>query len=172
MANLLSKKIHDASKALTTLEEALNADYTIFVRDSAIQRFEYTTEAFWKCLQVHLKENEGVLVSSPKSAIREAKKNGIMDDIETVTALEMIDDRNLTAHTYHEEVAQKLFSTLPRYAELMRKILEKVNKIEMLDNGLRAQGAGRVAQKAGRKLKDESLFEWLADSRYRIPAAG
>jgi len=38
----------------------------------------------------------------------------------------MIDDRNLTAHTYHKEVAEKLFKHLPQYAVLMKKILEKI----------------------------------------------
>jgi nucleotidyltransferase substrate binding protein (TIGR01987 family) len=129
MVNLFTKKFQDAIRALATLEEALNTDYTIFVRDSAIQRFEYTTEAFWKCLQMYLKEIEGIVVSSPKSAIREVKKNGIINDVETETALEMIDDRNLTAHTYHEEIAQKLFKNLPEYSKLMKNILERVKNI-------------------------------------------
>jgi Nucleotidyltransferase substrate binding protein like len=51
MTELFSKKHADASHALKTLEEALSAEHSAFVQDAAIQRFEYTTEAFWKCLQ-------------------------------------------------------------------------------------------------------------------------
>jgi hypothetical protein len=31
----------------------------------------------------------------------------------------MIDDRNLTVHTYNEELAQRIFSNLKDYAEFM-----------------------------------------------------
>jgi len=123
---LYSKKLQSAVNALTTLQEALDAEFTVFVRDSAIQRFEYTTEAIWKCLQSYLKEYEGIVCSSPKACIREAKRVRILLDNEAELALEMIDDRNLTAHTYHKEVAEKLFKHLPQYAVLMKKILEKI----------------------------------------------
>jgi len=54
--NLLPKKLADAHHALNTLKEALNVDYSVLVRDASIQRFEYTVEAVWKCLQVYLRE--------------------------------------------------------------------------------------------------------------------
>ena len=58
--------------------------------------------------------------------MREAKKLKILNDNETELALEMIDDRNLTSHTYHEEVAQMIFKHLRQYSDLMKKILEKL----------------------------------------------
>ena len=123
--NLYEKKLNVASKALNSLKEALAADFTVFVRDSAIQRFEYTTEAFWKCIQAYLKEVHGIICASPKSCIREAMRNNLLDEEETELALEMIDDRNVTAHTYHEEVAEMLFKKLPKYYELMEKVIRK-----------------------------------------------
>lgn len=125
---LFEKKFKSVYKALTALEEALNADFSIFVRDSAIQRFEYTTEALWKCLQSYFKEYEGIICSSPKACMREAKRNGILNINETELALEMIDDRNLTSHTYHEEIAEMLFKRLPQYSALMKKILKKMER--------------------------------------------
>jgi nucleotidyltransferase substrate binding protein (TIGR01987 family) len=135
MKGLFSEKFQSAAKALTTLEEVFEAEYSIFVRDSAIQRFEYTTEAVWKCLQLYLNEYEGIISSSPKACMREAKKVKILTDKETELALEMIDDRNLTAHTYHEEVARMLFERLPQYSILMKKILEKIKSHEKLLTG-------------------------------------
>jgi nucleotidyltransferase substrate binding protein (TIGR01987 family) len=126
--NLYKKKIEIATKALNSLEIALTADYSVFVRDSAIQRFEYTTEAFWKCIQTYLKEYEGVICASPKSCIREAMRNKMLNSEETELALEMIDDRNLTSHTYHEEVAEMLFKRLPGYFALMKKILNNLEQ--------------------------------------------
>jgi len=122
-----NKKFKSAEKAVATLEDALNAKYSVYVRDSAIQRFEYTTEALWKCLQIYLKEYEGIISASPKACMREAKKLGILNDEEAKLAIEMIDDRNLTSHTYHEEIAERLFKHLPKYAELMKKILKKID---------------------------------------------
>jgi nucleotidyltransferase substrate binding protein (TIGR01987 family) len=123
---LFIEKYENAVKALKTLEEALNTEYSTFVQDASIQRFEYTTEAVWKCLQSYLKEYEGILCASPKACMREAKKVNLMDDDTVKLALEMIDDRNSTSHTYHEEVAKMLFKLLPQYAMLMKSILNKI----------------------------------------------
>lgn len=125
--NLLNEKRDLAIRALATLDESLVAEYNIFVRDSAIQRFEYTTEAVWKYLQFYLKELEGIVCNSPKSCMREAKKAGILNDVEAESSLEMIDDRNLTSHTYHEKIANMLFAKLPVYSSLMRKMLDSMN---------------------------------------------
>lgn len=46
----------------------------------------------------------------------------IFTEEETVKALEMTDDRNLTAHTYHEEVAMDIYQKIRGYYELMDKI--------------------------------------------------
>ena len=31
----------------------------------------------------------------------------------------MIDDRNLTSHTYNKEIAERLFSRIPNYTQLL-----------------------------------------------------
>jgi hypothetical protein len=41
--NLFSQKYSDASRALKTLSEILQEQYSTTVQDAAIQRFEYTT---------------------------------------------------------------------------------------------------------------------------------
>ena len=43
--NIIIEKLKVAKNALITLEEALNAEYSLFIQDAAIQRFEYTVEA-------------------------------------------------------------------------------------------------------------------------------
>lgn len=59
--NLFFQKYSYASRALKTLSEILKEKYSTTIQDAAIQRFEYTTEALWKCLQVYLKESEGII---------------------------------------------------------------------------------------------------------------
>jgi len=52
-------------------------------------------------------------VVAPKSCFREAGSVGLLSEEETVQAFEMIDDRNLTSHTYHEEIAEEIYKKLP-----------------------------------------------------------
>jgi len=125
---LARKKHDDAVRAWKTLRDILEAEKTVVTRDAAIQRFEYTTEAVWKCLQLYLKERDGIECYSPKMCLREAKNVGLLDEQETVLALEMIDDRNMTSHAYHEEVAEKIYVKLPLYAGVMNKLLDAMEQ--------------------------------------------
>ena len=84
------------AKALSTLEEIIRTPYSIIVRDSAIQRFEYCFEISWKILKEYLRIHEGVICNSPKSCFREGFKLNLLNEEETIKALEMTDDRNLT----------------------------------------------------------------------------
>lgn len=125
----LRKKARSARKALTTLEEVLNKDFSLIVRDAAIQRFEYTFETVWKATKVYLAEEEGIIANSPKAVFREALTTALLSDEQVKIALKMTDDRNLTTHTYIEEVAQQIFKKLPEYYKLMKQLLERVEKI-------------------------------------------
>ena len=95
-----------------------NEDYAIY-RDSAIQRFEITAEAFWKCIKIFLKIKEGVICNSPKGCIRELFLNGYVDENRLEVLLNMVDDRNLTSHTYNEEIAEEIFQRLGDYVKLL-----------------------------------------------------
>ncbi len=109
----------DTKNALGTLKEIIETPYSVIVRDATIQRFEYSFEIFWKFLKEHLRVKEGIICNSPKSCFREAFNVKLLTEDETVTALEMTDDRNLTAHTYHEEVAEEIYRKIKNYYELM-----------------------------------------------------
>jgi nucleotidyltransferase substrate binding protein (TIGR01987 family) len=123
---LLASKRSDAVRALKSLKDVLTSEYSTITRDAAIQRFEYTVEAVWKYLQLYLHEKEGLDSYSPKSTFREAKNAGIIDEVDTVQTLDMVDDRNLTSHTYHEEVAQKIYEKLPGYVSLMEELMKQM----------------------------------------------
>jgi len=118
----------DTKRALDTFKEILNETFSIIVRDAAIQRFEYSFEAIWKLLKEYLNKKEGIICNSPKSCFREAFNVQILDEDETIKALEMTDDRNLTSHAYIEKVAQKIFEKLEIYFELTSKIFNHINK--------------------------------------------
>ena len=44
------------------------------------------------------------------------------------TWLHVLDDRNLSAHLYKEEMADKIYQNLPKYLEMFKNIFEKLNE--------------------------------------------
>ena len=124
----LKRRAEEAEKALRTLKEVSQEPYSVIVRDAAIQRFEYTFEALWKLLRDYLREYEGIRCNSPKSCFREALSAGLISEKQTITCLEMTDDRNLTSHTYIEKVAEQIFRKIENYCKLMEDIFSLVKK--------------------------------------------
>ncbi len=119
----------DAIKAVDTLKEILEEPFSIIVRDATIQRFEYTFEAVWKFLKEYLKKKEGIICNSPKSCFREAFAIGLLTEEETVEFLEMTDDRNMTSHTYMEEVSEILYGKIKRYYGLLEKFMVSIQQL-------------------------------------------
>ncbi len=48
-----------------------------------------------------------------------------MSEDETVKFLEMTDDRNMTSHTYKEEVAQIIYGKLEEYTALAESLIDR-----------------------------------------------
>lgn len=116
----LKERLAVARRALGTLLEVLAVETPSPIeRDAAIQRFEYTCEAVWKAAQRYLQEVEGLSLGSPKGSIRASRDVGLLTDEQTTRGLEMIDDRNLTVHTYNESLAEEIYYHLPAYAEFL-----------------------------------------------------
>jgi nucleotidyltransferase substrate binding protein (TIGR01987 family) len=112
----LQQRLSVADRAVATLRElALCPTPSRIERDAAIQRFEYSVEATWKAAQRFLALIEGVETGSPKSTIRACQQTGLLSVVQTAHALAMADDRNLTAHTYHERLAEAIFARLPQH---------------------------------------------------------
>lgn len=122
----LKMKARVAKRALETLEEILNEPYSVIIRDAAVQRFEYTFEATWKLIKEYLYEVEGIVCNSPKSCFREAFKIDLINEDESMQALYMTDDRNMTTHTYHEDVAEEIYKELRGHYILMNKIFLRI----------------------------------------------
>ncbi|AEH22266.1 nucleotidyltransferase substrate binding protein, HI0074 family [Thermodesulfobacterium geofontis OPF15] len=123
----LKRKLEDAKKAIVTLEEILMEKYSKIVRDATIQRFEYTFEVAWKLLKEYLYHKEGIVCNSPKSCFREAFSVGLLNEEETVLFIQMTDDRNLTSHTYDEEIAENLYKKVKNYYTLLKSLIERIN---------------------------------------------
>lgn len=125
----LNWRLSTAQKALKTLNKLVGLKHpTAEKRDAAIQRFEYTFESIWKASQRYLLEKEGISVASPKACIRASKDVGLLNDSDAVLGLKMVDDRNLTSHTYNETIAKNLYKNLSTYSSLMQKWLQEINE--------------------------------------------
>lgn len=110
-------------ESLERLDEVLAEKYSTIVRDASIQRFEFTVELAWKSIQKFLRQH-GVSCNSPKNCLRESFKFGLIED--DPLWVKMIEDRNLTVHTYNEETADKIYKSIPSYASLLRGLFEAI----------------------------------------------
>lgn len=129
----LDKRLEDFKKSVERLKEAyikatdrLNFENYPFFRDSCIQRFEFTVEVLWKTVRQFLLAKEGIECKSPKGCIKDLFAAGYISENEAKILLAMIDDRNLTSHTYHEEVAEKIFKDLADYLPVIEKVYKLI----------------------------------------------
>ena len=122
----LSERLASCQRAIATLDEILQAPANVIVRDASIQRFEYSFESLWKLLKAYLDQQEGIVCNSPKACFREALKVGLLSASDVETCLVMTDDRNLTSHTYIEAVAEAIYSKLPPYRDIMKRLLTSI----------------------------------------------
>jgi len=124
--NKIKERLASCQRAVSTLDQALHMPFSVIVRDASIQRFEYSFESSWKLLKAYLDEQEGIVCNSPKRCFREALKAELLTVRETETCLKMTDDRNLTSHTYLEPVAEAIYSKLPAYLEVMKRLVDSI----------------------------------------------
>ncbi|MBN2899218.1 MAG: nucleotidyltransferase substrate binding protein [Clostridia bacterium] len=107
--NKIIDKHLDLKKALNKLKESCSRDpyKDDIVLDATIQRFEFTYELAWKLMKIYLEYNGNNEALSPRSAIRESYKIGLITDGDLW--IQMLGDRNRTSHTYDEACAFEIF---------------------------------------------------------------
>ena len=104
------QRFDNYARALKTLrnaaELAAQRPLSELEMQGLIQGFEFTHELAWNLLKDFL-EAQGIagLIGS-RDAIRTAFKNGLLEDGETW--MEMIKARNLSSHTYQQDLAQRI----------------------------------------------------------------
>lgn len=113
-------------KATGRLEEVLSVPKTEIVRDSAIQRFEFTLDLSWKMVKAFLEEKKGIVCASPKECFREAYRQGVIGYEEDW--LKFVDMRNETVRTYNEEIAERIYGELPNALKHFIALLAGIKK--------------------------------------------
>ena len=95
-------------------------------RAGIIQFFEMTFELAWKVLKDYL-ESEGYTVKSPRETVKQAFQIGVIDNGHVW--IDALSNRNLTTHTYDEELANKMTNEiLSAYIPELEKMYDKLSK--------------------------------------------
>lgn len=95
-------------------------------RAGIIQFFEMTFELAWKVLKDYL-ESEGYTVKSPRETVKQAFQIGVIDNGHVW--IDALSNRNLTTHTYDEELANKMTNEiLSAYIPELEKMYYKLSK--------------------------------------------
>lgn len=110
--------------ALERFEEVLKRKKSDIIRDSAIQRFEFTFDLSWKLIKAFLEEKKGIKWTSPKDCFREGYRQGLIEYNELW--IKMTDWRNLAVHTYSEKFADDLYKKLPKTLELFQLLKKNI----------------------------------------------
>lgn len=95
-------------------------------RAGIIQFFEMTFELAWKVLKDYLDAQE-YLVKSPRETVKQAFQIGLIDNGHVW--MDALSNRNLTTHTYDEELANKMTNEIiTMYLPELDKMYEKLSK--------------------------------------------
>jgi len=127
MAEVYALRLGLFERVLSRLEEALAKPEDPIVRDACIQRFEFTFEMAWKAIQ-QFALTEGIECVSPRDCFRVGFRLGVIDRDEQWMA--MVEDRIRTSHTYDEDSAKAIYRALAGYADLLKRLLQKLKKAE------------------------------------------
>ncbi|RHJ77011.1 nucleotidyltransferase substrate binding protein [Parabacteroides sp. AM08-6] len=107
------QRFQNFEKAFLRLEEAIRIvkgePDNALLQAGLIQTYEFTFELGWKTLKDFL-EAEGFIVPSPKATLRQAYQSGYIKNGDRW--LKALNDRNLTAHTYDDEIATEVIKDI------------------------------------------------------------
>jgi nucleotidyltransferase substrate binding protein (TIGR01987 family) len=115
----------DFEKAVARLKEVLDLKKTDVIRDSAIKRFELCFDLAWKCIQAYARR-EGLDCQSPRACLKTAFQLGLIDYEDDW--LKMLDDRNLSVHTYKEKNAEDIYGRLSKYIGLLDNLAKNLSE--------------------------------------------
>lgn len=112
----MAVSIQEFSKATKKLKDALAQEKNEFIRDSVIQRFEFCIELAWKTSRKVM----GINFTAPKQVVREMGRNNMISDVNLW--LQAIDQRNLSSHTYNEQLAEEVYKFIQNFFPEFEKL--------------------------------------------------
>lgn len=120
--------LNDALELLDETDENL-VRLRLALRDSVVQRFEYTYEMSWKLIKRWLSDNVSPEDSEPNWSRRElyrlAAKNGLVDEPKPWFSYH--EARNVSLHTYDPVSAQKVMDIVKPFAHDVQVLINRLN---------------------------------------------
>ena len=120
--------VEDYKKSFKNLENALSSTHeSDLEKAGCIKYFEFCFELAWKSIKI-IAEDMGIMdCNSPKASLKAAFANKWIDNEEVW--LDMLNSRNLMAHTYNAATALKIYKNLKSYLPELKKLIEKLTLI-------------------------------------------
>ncbi len=111
------------TKSMRYLEDAFQIpDPDIVQKAGIIQFFEMSFELAWNMVKDYLEEQGFVEIKSPRGALKKAFEIGILENGHDW--MDLLLDRNLTAHTYDEQKATDMEQLIHnKYFPLLKALL-------------------------------------------------
>jgi len=127
------QRFSNYKKALITLKNAVelaaSRELTDLEKQGMIQGFEFTFELAWNVMKDFLEEHGITGIIGSKDAVRHAFNKDLIEDGQIW--MDMIKSRNLAAHSYDEETAEKLLKEIISiFYEQFTTFEKKMNALE------------------------------------------
>jgi len=101
------QRFQNFEKAMGYLEQALQIPNPDIVQKAGIiQFFEMSFELAWNMVKDYLEDQGFVDIKSPRGALKKAFEMNILENGHSW--MDLLQDRNLTAHTYDEQKATEM----------------------------------------------------------------
>lgn len=119
------QRFQNFEKAFLHLQNAvLKTNLSDLEKAGLIQIYEFTFELGWKTVKDYLEEKD-VAVKFPRDTIKEAFKYEVIEDGDIW--IDMLEKRNLMAHTYDETTAEFAYSLITQtYFRAIEKLYHKL----------------------------------------------
>ncbi len=123
------QRFSNFEKSYKLLESYRNVELNNEIEKAGfIQFFEICFELSWKLMKDYL-ESEGFIIKSPRETIKTALQNELINEAESWFS--GLEDRNLSTHTYDEDLIDELISDikniyLPQFSKLYDKLLKEL----------------------------------------------
>lgn len=124
-------KYMNLEKAYNRLKEVSNMydGKNDIIRDSLIQRFEFTYELTHKTLKEFMKYLGVTLENSfPRTIYKKAYINNLISD--DIVWINLLEDRNSTSHIYNEKLADEIANRIVnKYVDAIGELVDNLRKL-------------------------------------------
>lgn len=130
---IVQKTIIALKKSIDFFEHVNSDDEAYeFVRESVIQRFEYTIDTFWKFVKLYMQDYQKLTVdiASPRGVLRAAVEAKLITHTELNQLLDATTDRNLSSHAYDEDVAKQVIRRIPDHYIIIKTVFERMTIVK------------------------------------------